>query len=245
MSTTRPRPRLDSAQRTLESSLVDDDGKRVGPSRTRRRDMGTDPRRLVALAAIGFSAVYLLSDLIEVAQGNFSTFRLSLTYVGEAAIPLFVIGLYAVQRPQIGRLGLLGATAYAYSYVFFTSTVVYALVSGTPNYQALVTVFGAWMTLHGAIMLLGGLAFGLAVIWARVFPRWTGACLMVGMVLVVAASGLPNFARAVAEAFPAAAFIGMGFALLGQRPSLPASSGDPAAPGHAEVAEVAKRPEPR
>jgi hypothetical protein len=37
----------------------------------------------------------------------------------------------------------------AYSYVFFTSTVVYALISGTPNYKALVKVFGAWMTVHG------------------------------------------------------------------------------------------------
>jgi hypothetical protein len=108
---------------------------------------------------VGFTAVYLISDLIEVAQGGFSTFRLSLTYAGEAAIPLFVIGLYAVQRPRIGRLGFFGAVAYAYSYVFFTSTVVYALIAGTPNYAALVKVFGASMTVHGLIMLAGGLAF--------------------------------------------------------------------------------------
>jgi hypothetical protein len=48
------------------------------------------------LAAIIFPALYLISDLIEVAQGGFSTVRLSLTYAGEAAIPLFVLGLYAV-----------------------------------------------------------------------------------------------------------------------------------------------------
>ena len=73
-----------------------------------------------------FSVVYLISDLIEVTQGDFSTFRLSLTYVAEAAIPLFVLGLYAVQRPRIGRLGLFGATLFAYSYVFFTGTVLNA-----------------------------------------------------------------------------------------------------------------------
>lgn len=134
----------------------------------------------MGLAAVGFTAVYLISDLIEVAQGGFSTFRLSLTYAGEAAIPLFVIGLYAVQRPRIGRLGFFGAVAYAYSYVFFTSTVVYALIAWTPNYTALVKVFGAWMTVHGLIMLVGGLAFGLAVVRAGVLPRWTGVCLMAG-----------------------------------------------------------------
>jgi hypothetical protein len=143
--------------------------------------------------------------------------RLCLTYAGEAAIPLFVLGLYAAQRPRIGRLGLFGAIAYAYSYVFFTATVVYALAAGTRNYPALVKVFGASMTVHGLIMLVGGLAFGLAVVRAGVLPRWTGVCLMVGVVLVAAASGLPNIARALAETVPAIAFIGMGFALLNER----------------------------
>lgn len=182
--------------------------------------------RLVGLAAIVFSAAYFVSDLIEVAQGDFSTGRLSLTYVGEAAIPIFVIGLYAVQRPRIGRLGLFGATAYAYSYVFFTGTVLYALIAGTQNYAALTNVFGAWMTVHGVVMLAGGLAFGLAVAKTRVLPRWTGICLMVGVVLVVAASGLPNLERAIAAAFPATAFTGMGIALLHRSRTQPWRSSD-------------------
>ena len=134
------------------------------------------------LAAVAFPALYVISDLIEVAQG-FSTVRLSLTYSGAAAIPLFVLGLYSVQRPPIGRLGVAGAVAYAYSYVFFTSTVVYALVADTPNYKDMARVFGAWMTVYGLIMLAGGLAFGLAVARAGVPPRWAGGCLMAGVVL--------------------------------------------------------------
>jgi hypothetical protein len=38
---------------------------------------------------------------------------------------------------------------------------------------------------------------------------------MAGVILVVAAAGLPNLARTVAAAVPDAAFIGMGLALLG------------------------------
>jgi hypothetical protein len=70
------------------------------------------------------------------------------------------------------------------------------------------------MTVHGLIMLAGGLAFGLAVARAGVLPRWTGIALMAGVILVVAAAGLPNLARTVAAAVPDAAFIGMGLALL-------------------------------
>ena len=168
----------------------------------------------VGLSAIGFSLVYLTSDILEVGQGHFSPFRLALTYAAEAAIPLFVLGLYALQRPHIGRLGLFGAAAYAYSYVFFTSTVVYALVAHTHDYQGVTKTFGAWMVVHGLIMLIGGVAFGIAVVRARTFPRWTGVCLAIGVVLVAAASGQGTIARTIAEAVPAAAFIGMGWALL-------------------------------
>jgi hypothetical protein len=185
---------------------------------------GIDLSLWVGLAAAGFTAIYFISDLIEVAQGDFSTFRLSLTYAGEAAIPLFVLGLYALQRPQIGRLGLVGALAYAYSYVFFTSTVVYALTARTRNYRALTKVFGAWMPVHGVILVLGGLAFGLGVVRAGMLPRWTGVCLMVGVALVAAASGLSNVPRTVAAAVPAAAFIGMGVAVLRTRAQGRASS---------------------
>ncbi|MEP6851695.1 MAG: hypothetical protein ABJA87_03415 [bacterium] len=160
------------------------------------------------------AAVYLASDILEVGQGQFSTSRLALTYAGEAGIPLFVLGLYAVQRPRIGRLGLFGAVAYAYSYGFFTSTVVYALVAHTPNYEGVTKAFGAWMIVHGLIMLIGEAAFGVAVVRAKVLPRWTGVCLAVGVLLVAAASGLPVFARTIAEGVPAAAFIGMGAVLL-------------------------------
>jgi hypothetical protein len=171
-------------------------------------------------AAVVFSFVYWVSDLLEVVQGDFSTARLVLTYAGEAAIPLFALGLYAAQRPRIGRLGLFGAVAYAYAYVFFTSTVMYALVAGTSDYRALSRVFGVWMTVHGAVMVIGGVTFGIAVIRAGVLPRWTAACLMVGVVFVAAAANSSNLVRTVAATLPAAAFTGMGAAVI--RRSLPA-----------------------
>jgi hypothetical protein len=92
-----------------------------------RRAVGDRSKRLsliVGLAAVVFSALYFVSDPIELAQGGFSTAQLALTLMAEAAIPLFIVGLYAVQRPRIGRLGLAGVVGYAYSFVFFTGTVV-------------------------------------------------------------------------------------------------------------------------
>jgi hypothetical protein len=170
--------------------------------------------RIVGLSALVFSTLYLLSDVIEAIQGGFSASQLWITLVAEAAIPVFVVGLYIVQRPQIGRLGRIGALAYAYSYVFFTGTVVYALVNATPDYKALTNDLGASMTIHGAIMVLAGLAFGCAVIRAGVLPRWTAIALMAGVVLVAISQGMPEGAQVVAAGIRDLGFAGMGAALL-------------------------------
>jgi hypothetical protein len=178
---------------------------------TAHRDISTPA--LVGLAALAFSALYLLSDLIEAIQGGFSGGQLALTLAAEAAIPVFVIGLALVQRPQIGTLGLVGAVAYAYSYVFFTGTVVYALIDGTDTYSTLSHELQPWMTIHGAVMVLAGLTFGFAVIRAKVLPPWTGIALMTGVVLVALAQGLPEGPQVLAAAVRDLGFAGMGAAL--------------------------------
>jgi len=170
--------------------------------------------KLVGLAALVFSALYVLSDVVEALQGGFSTGQLWMTLVAEAAIPVFVIALYAAQRPQIGLVGRFSAVAYAYSYLVFTGTVVYALNEHTSDYSTLNDDLGWTMTLHGAIMVLAGLGFGSAVIRAQVLPRWTGIALMTGVVLVALSQNLPEAAQTVAAAIRALGFAGMGAALV-------------------------------
>jgi hypothetical protein len=182
--------------------------------RAYRSDHRVDLARAVGLAAVVFSGIYFLSDVIETVQGGFSDPQLVLTLIGEAAIPVFVIGLYAVQRPKIGRLGLISAIAYAYSFVFFTGTVVYAIVNSTSDYSTLTGDVGASMTAHGAIMVIAGVGFGLAVIRAGVLPSWTGVALVAGVVAVAATQIAPPGVQLVAAGIRATAFVGMGCALL-------------------------------
>ncbi len=158
--------------------------------------------------------------MIEALQGGFSDPQLLLTLVAEAAIPPIVIGLWWAQRPQIGRLGTVSAFAYAYCFVFFTFTVAYALVDGTPDYDALTDDLGAAMTIHGAIMLLAGIGFGVAVGRAGVLPAWPGYALAAGVVLVVATQGAPEGAQLVAAAVRDLGIAAMGATLLaaGRRP---------------------------
>jgi hypothetical protein len=180
---------------------------------TALRDIPT--AALIGSAALAFSVLYFVSDVIEALQGGFSGSQLGLTLIAEAAIPVFVIALYLVQRPHIGRLGRVSAAAYAYSYVFFTGTVVYALIDGTSDYTALGHDLQPWMVIHGAVMVLAGLGFGGAVIRAKVLPRWTGIALMAGVVLVSLLQTLPEGPQVLAAAIRDLGFAGMGAALLG------------------------------
>jgi hypothetical protein len=172
------------------------------------------PARAIGLAAVVFSALYFLSDVLEVLHGGFSTTQLVLTYVAEAAIPFFVIGLYAVQRPRIGTLGLLGAAGYAYAYVFFTGTVLLALVDRSPDWDTLVADLGPWVSVHGLLMVLAGSAFGVAVVRARMLPRWTGVLLVLGVVLVALSSPLPGSVQMLSAGVRDLAFAAMGLSVL-------------------------------
>ena len=180
---------------------------RAGPRRP-----GTNT--LVGLTAVVFSALYLVSDLMELAEGGFSTPQLLLTYAAEAAIPLFVLGLYAAQRPRIGRLGLASAVLYAYTFVYFTGTVVVALVEGTGDWTSLEERLGVWITVHSVLMVVAGVGFGIAVIRARVLPWWTGATLIAGMLLMSVTLTLPAAAQTAAAGVRDLAFAAMGAALL-------------------------------
>lgn len=178
------------------------------------REMSSDLAHIVGWTAVVFSGLYFISDVIELRQGGFSTPQLALTLAAEAVIPFFVIGLYVLQRPRIGSLGRAAAVLYAYTFAFFSGTVVFALAEALPDWDALVDRLGLWITLHGIFMVVAGLAFGVAVLRAGVFPRWTALALMAGVVLIAASSPLPDVAQTTAAGVRDLAFAGMGASVL-------------------------------
>jgi hypothetical protein len=54
----------------------------------------------------------------------------------------------------------LSALVYAYTYVFYTFSVAYALLHHTRTYGDLTYELGPVWLPHGALLLLAGLAFG-------------------------------------------------------------------------------------
>ena len=70
------------------------------------------------------------------------------------------------------------------------------------------------MTVHSALMVIAGIAFGVAIVRASVLPRWTGAALILGMILMTVGTALPDVAQTAAAGVRDLAFAGMGAALV-------------------------------
>lgn len=179
-------------------------------------------RLIIGWIAIISPLLHILSDLLEVFGGGFAASQLWINYLAFLPIPFLMIGLYAFQRPRSNWMSLTGAVFYGTSFIFFAGTTLYALVSKTANYSTLLDELGSIYTFHGGLMVAGGILFGMAVIKARVLPRWTGWLLMLGVSLNILffLLAFPDLSHIVGSIVRNIAFVGMGVAILRTRQSV-------------------------
>jgi hypothetical protein len=169
------------------------------------------------LAAVFFSALYFVSDLMEFAQGGILDGATHAHSRGGGSDSLLRRGVVRApsttdRAPWSRRNGCLRVHVRVLHRDGF-----FALVDGTKDWDALVDRLVPWMTIHGVLMVVAGLAFGLAIVRERVLPRWTGVTLMAGMVFMAASSGLPPLAQTASASIRDLAFAGMGASVLVSR----------------------------
>ncbi|MCT0205111.1 hypothetical protein KQ302_08390 [Synechococcus sp. CS-602] len=189
-------------------------------------DRGTG--RLVGIAAIVFPILHSITDGMEWLQGGFSALQLWLNYLAFLPMPAIMLGLYALQRPQIGKWGLIGALLYGFAFVYFAFTTLYALTAHIPTYEQLWTSLGWVYTAHGAVMVYGGLCFGFATARSSVFPWWTARLFLIGIVLnfLLALVPVPDLLQTLGTVLRNAGLVGMGWAVVNRR----SGNGEPPSP---------------
>jgi hypothetical protein len=163
--------------------------------------------------------LHLLSDVLEWSGGGFSPAQLWVNYIAFVLMPFLMVGLYAVQRPRAGWAALCGALLYGASFIYFSFTTLYALVAHIGDYAALWQRLGPVYTIHGGVMVVGGLLFGLASWWANVLPRGPVLAFLVGVLLNLAFSLLPvpELWQTVGSTVRNLGLMGIGLALLTNR----------------------------
>ncbi len=153
--------------------------------------MTTNLRWILAITAIIAPTLHTLSDLLEWSNSGFSQIQLLINYAGFLPIPFLMLGLYAMQRPYIGWPGLLGSVLYGVAFIYFIHTTLFALERSVPNYEFLLEKLGGAYTLHGGLMVIGGLRFGLASLQARVLARGAVSLFVIGIWLNFGIAFLP------------------------------------------------------
>lgn len=169
---------------------------------------------LIAFGAIVFPVLHTITDVMEWLHGGFSFPQLVLNYVAFLPVPAVLLGLYAVQRPTISRLGLWGALLYGFAFVYFAHTALYALASQSPSYAVLWAGLGWTYTVHGVVMIVGGLCFGWATFRAGVLPRWTASLFLggIGLHLLFGLLPVPDLLQTFGTLVRNAGLVGMGIA---------------------------------
>jgi hypothetical protein len=121
-------------------------------------------------------------------------------------------------------MALVGALLYGLSFVYFAHTTLYALAERVPDYDALWRRLGGVYTAHGALMVIGGLMFGTAVLRAGWLARPAVLLFTAGVVanLVLALLPVPDLLQVAGSALRNLGLIAMGCDLLAKRRQQPA-----------------------
>ena len=171
---------------------------------------------LIGSCAIIAPALHTATDVAEWFMGGYSPSLLWVNYLSFLIMPFLLIGLYAVQLPRIGALGLLGAVLYGTSFIYFSHTTLYALIEAVPDYESLWQRLGTMYTVNGAVMIAGGAAFGIGTYRAGQFASWTSLVFTAGIGLnfLLALLNAPEQLQTVGSLVRNMGLIGMGLELL-------------------------------
>ncbi|MEZ5343967.1 MAG: hypothetical protein R2681_00295 [Pyrinomonadaceae bacterium] len=173
--------------------------------------------RIVAFVAIVAPTLHLISDIMEWSIGGYSRIQLLINYMGFVPVPFLILGLYAVQRPKIGLLGLTGSILYGIAFIYFAHTTLFAYEESFANYEALWDRLGNVYTFHGGLMVFGGLLFGFASLKVRVLGQKWIILFIFGLSLnfVLAFLPIPDVIQTIGSLFRNIGMIGIGFGLMG------------------------------
>jgi hypothetical protein len=173
-------------------------------------------RLVVGATAIAAPVLHCITDAMEWLQGGFSPAQLWLNYFAFLPMPWLLLCIYALHAEQLGRAALVGALLYGAAFTYFAYTTLYALQSQAPDYETLWQKLGFLYSIHGAVMVVGGLLFAWTALRSSALPRFAvllfGAGLLVNVGLAVVSA--PDILQTVGTAIRNAGIVGMGYALL-------------------------------
>jgi hypothetical protein len=173
----------------------------------------------VGIAALVAPALHSLTDVMEWRHAGFSTIQLWLNYIAFLPMPWLLLGLYSAHEPRPNAIGLIGALLYGVAFTYFAHTTLYALAEQVSAYEALWARLGALYTVHGTLMVVGGLMFAWSASRVGWLPRGALLLFAVGLILnlLLALLPVPDILQTIGSAVRNLGLMAMGYAVLFDR----------------------------
>lgn len=167
------------------------------------------PRAGWLVAAIG-GGLLILSEIVELAGGGFSSSSFAVTIAAFFTLAAGIWGLHAGQAPRGGRLSLIGAALFSAG--AFLEGVADVIGFGAATEAELQAETGLLVPVGFGVLIPGAIFFGVAALRAGFYPPWAAVATMVAPILLpfIFALGLPLVLTSLANALLGAAFVVMG-----------------------------------
>jgi hypothetical protein len=164
----------------------------MSASRLHDTTPSSDALRLaIGAFALVAPVLHSITDVMEWYQSGFSNGQLWLNYVAFVPMSWLLLGIYSVHDPRPSTAGLVGAILYGAAFTYFAYTTLVALTERVPNYEALWARLGGIYTVHGALMIVGGLLFSWSALQARWLPKHSIFLFLIGLSINLLLSLLP------------------------------------------------------
>lgn len=149
-----------------------------------------------------------------------------LNFIGAALIALGMPGMIARQADKAGILSVIGGVALMLVELIFGIGNEYVNLTIVPTLAAMpgadITtpppMMGVFFNTGIVLVFLGSLTLGIATLRARVFPRWIGVVLLLGILAEVASAFDLPYVSNLAPILLSVALLGVGWILVTTRP---------------------------
>lgn len=149
---------------------------------------------------------------MEWVQHGFSAPQLWLNYVAFLPMAWLLLGIHALHESRPSAIGLIGAILYGAAFTYFAHSTMFAISEHISSYDLLWSRLGITYTVHGALMVTGGLLFALSAWRASRLPKLSIAMFAAGLVvnLLLALVPAPDILQTIGSALR-----NIGLALMG------------------------------
>ncbi len=167
---------------------------------------------ITAVLTVAVFSLYILTDIIEIAAGQLSSWQVQMTHIAFLLIPFAIMGLYARDHKKGGIAYLIGSFFIAVAFIYYSGTDTAALVSGITDYPELVQKLGFSYSFFSLLYITGAIMVSVIMLLKKIHHPIPAILILFGSIIsfIIGAMQLSDSFQIASNMFR-----NFGFAIIG------------------------------